>query len=53
MAPPEGLQASEPTNMLPEFGFMISKAPLMPTEHYATSALDCTNIAIAPFWKFI
>jgi hypothetical protein len=49
MAPPEGLQASEPTNMLPEFGFMISKAPLMPTKYDAASAGGCTNVMIDLF----
>jgi hypothetical protein len=32
--------------MLPELRFMISNAPLMPTEHDAASPIDCTSIVI-------
>src|SRR3981081_1271257 len=46
MPSPEGVQMFEPTNMLPELRFMISNAPLMPTEHDAASPIDCTNIVI-------
>jgi hypothetical protein len=35
--------------MLPEFRFMIGKAPHMPTKHDATSAGGCTNIMIGLF----
>jgi len=41
---PERVQVFEPTNMLPELRFMISNAPLMPTEHDAASPIDCTDI---------
>ena len=43
----------EPTNMLPEFRFMIGKTPLMPTEHDATCAADCTNFVIGLFLKLV
>jgi hypothetical protein len=39
--------------MPPEFRFMIGKAPLMPTEHDATGAADCTNFVIGLFLKLV
>jgi hypothetical protein len=43
---PEDVQVFEPTNMLPELRLLISKTPLMPTQHDAASAVDCTSFTI-------
>jgi hypothetical protein len=43
---PEDVQVFEPTNMLPELRLLISKTPLMPTQHDAASAVDCTRFTI-------